>query len=246
MDMPAVRQYLSALQTRLGGALAAADGGAFAEDAWESALGRGRGLRLEDGAVFERAGINFSDISGASLPPAATARRPEIAGQKYCAAGVSLVAHPRNPYCPAAHLNVRAFAAGDSWWFGGGMDLTPHYGFAEDCRHFHAACKTALDACDASLYPKFKKQCDEYFYLKHRDEMRGIGGVFFDDFRGRDFADAFAVARAVGDAFAGAYIPLVQKRKDTPYGERETMWQQLRRGRYVEFNLVYDRGTLFG
>ncbi|MBE8158793.1 MAG: oxygen-dependent coproporphyrinogen oxidase [Betaproteobacteria bacterium] len=246
MDAEKPRAYFAALQNTLGAAFAEIDGGVFAEEIWRGAPGVGRGLRLEDGAVFERAGINFSDIAGKRLPPAATARRPELAGREYCAAGLSLVAHPRNPYCPAAHLNVRFFAAGEVWWFGGGMDLTPHYGFAEDCRHFHAACKNALDAVDAALYPKFKKQCDEYFFIKHRNEMRGIGGVFFDDFNAGGFSHAFAVARAAGDAFCGAYLPLVQKRMNAPFGEREVLWQQQRRGRYVEFNLIYDRGTLFG
>ena len=246
MDTENAGAYFADLQNKLGAALAETDGAAFAEETWESALGAGRGLRLEDGAVFERAGINFSAVSGDRLPPAATARRPELAGKQYQASGVSLVAHPRNPYCPAAHLNVRVFAAGDSRWFGGGMDLTPCYGFAEDCRHFHAACKNALDKFSPALYPKFKKQCDEYFFIKHRGETRGIGGVFFDDFNEGGFSRAFAVARAVGDAFAGAYLPLVQKRMDTPFGEKEILWQQLRRGRYAEFNLIYDRGTLFG
>ena len=245
-EITAAREYLADLQERLGAAFAAEDGAAFVAEEWQSALGKGRGLRRENGAVFERAGINFSDIAGDSLPPAATARRPHLAGESYCAAGVSLVAHPQNPYCPAAHMNVRFFAAGGARWCGGGMDLTPHYGFANDCRHFHSACKTALDDIDVALYPKFKKQCDDYFYIKHRGEMRGIGGVFFDDFNENGFPHALSVMRAIGDAFANAYLPIVRKRAKIPFGEREREWQLVRRGRYAEFNLVYDRGTLFG
>ena len=246
-EFESAREYLADLQNRLGAAFAAEEGAAFIAEEWQSALGKGRGLRREDGEVFERAGINFSDIGGEKLPPAATARRPHLAGLPYRAAGVSVVAHPRNPYCPAAHLNVRCFAAGSARWCGGGMDLTPHYGFEDDCRHFHSACKAALDEIDAALYPQFKAQCDEYFYIKHRGEMRGVGGVFFDDFDADGcFARAAAVMRAVGDAFANAYLPLVRARKNAPFGAREKAWQCLRRGRYVEFNLVYDRGTLFG
>ncbi|MGI9298240.1 MAG: oxygen-dependent coproporphyrinogen oxidase [Gammaproteobacteria bacterium] len=245
-EIAAAREYLAQLQNRLGAEFAAEEGAEFVAEEWRSALGSGRGLRRENGAVFERAGINFSDIAGDSLPPAATARRPHLAGRPYRAAGVSVVAHPQNPYCPAAHLNVRFFAAGDARWCGGGMDLTPYYGFADDCRHFHSVCKNALDEIDPALYPQFKKRCDEYFTIKHRDETRGIGGVFFDDFSERAFSHSLAVMRAVGDAFADAYLPLVQKRKNTPFGGREREWQLARRGRYVEFNLIYDRGTLFG
>ena len=222
------------------------DGGRFVEETWRGKLGGGRGLRLEEGAVFERAGINFSDIEGGQLPPAATVRRPQLAGRPYRAAGVSLVSHPQNPHCPTGHLNVRVFVAGDIWWFGGGMDLTPSFAYVDDCRHFHGVCKTALDEFNPALYPLFKKQCDDYFYIKHRAEMRGIGGVFFDDFNARDFAHSFGVMRAVGDAFVRAYLPLIQKRHNTPFGDKDKRWQHFRRGRYVEFNLVYDRGTLFG
>ena len=246
-DWDGALAYLSGLRERLAADLAAEDGGAFAEDEWQSPLGKGRGLRMENSAVFERAGINFSSIAGNNLPPAATARRPELAGKNYRAAGVSLVAHPQNPFCPTAHLNVRVFFAGDAWWFGGGMDLTPHYPFADDCRHFHRECKTALDQCDPSLYPAFKRRCDDYFFIKHRNEMRGIGGVFFDDFDGEgQWQKAFAVARAVGDSFAAAYLPIVGRRKSAPFGKKEKAWQRHRRGRYVEFNLIHDRGTLFG
>lgn len=244
--LTAVLGYLAGLQKDLGTALGSVDGGKFAEEPWQSSLGRGRGLRMEGGAVFERAGVNFSEISGESLPPAASARRPELAGKPYQAAGVSLVAHPANPHCPSVHLNVRFFSAGEELWFGGGMDLTPHYGYEEDCRHFHKTCKSALDSCDPALYPEFKSRCDEYFYIKHRGEMRGIGGVFFDDFCRGGFDAAFAVMRSVGDAFADAYLPIIKRRKDAPFGDRQRKWQLLRRGRYVEFNLIYDRGTLFG
>ncbi len=245
-DFATVQTYLQTLQNTLAAALAAADGGVFTEHHWQGTLGGGRGLRLENGAVFERAGVNFSSIGSDKLPPAATVRRPHLAGKPYRAVGVSLVAHPQNPHCPTVHINTRFFMAEDVWWFGGGMDLTPHYAYEEDCRHFHGVCKTALDKCDMSLYPLFKRQCDEYFFIKHRDEMRGIGGTFFDDFNNGDFADSFAVLRAVGDSFCEAYIPIVARRAAMPFGEQEKMWQDHRRGRYVEFNLVYDRGTLFG
>ena len=241
-----VKTYLTQLQNNLSGALAAADNKAWNEKTWQSKLGIGRGQYVENSDVWERAGVNFSDINADSLPPAATEIRPSLAGEKYQAAGVSLVIHPINPYCPTAHLNVRVFAAQSAWWFGGGMDLTPHYAFDEDCRHFHKTCQRALDSCDTSLYPQFKKKCDDYFYIRHRCEMRGIGGVFFDDFNDGDFEHAFAVLRAVGDSFINAYLPIIQKRRTMPYGTRQRQWQQWRRGRYVEFNLVYDRGTLFG
>lgn len=273
MDIAAVCDYLTALQERLTAAAVAASqtvaspqevapsqvvavapsqdvappqAAAFSVDEWTSPLGRGRRMFMQDGDVFERAGINFSDISGARLPAAATARRDIPEGCPYRAGGVSAVFHPRNPYCPTAHMNVRWFAAGEVWWFGGGMDLTPYYGFVEDCRHFHRQCRAALDAHDKALYPRFKKSCDEYFFIRHRNEARGVGGVFFDDFSEGGFAHAFAVLRAVGDAFLPAYFPLVEKRQQTPYGKRQRRWQQQRRGRYVEFNLLYDRGTLFG
>jgi coproporphyrinogen III oxidase len=208
---------------------------------------------LEDGNVFERAGVGFSHVLGNKLPPAATVAHPEAAGRAWEAMGVSLVFHPRNPYVPTVHMNIRFFVAkanadteNDIWWFGGGMDLTPYYGFEEDCEHFHRTNKNALDAFDTSFYPKFKKHCDEYFYLKHRKEPRGIGGIFFDDFNELGFEQSFALQRAVGESFLQAYLPILQRRKDRPYTEKERDFQAYRRGRYVEFNLVYDRGTLFG
>ena len=224
-------------------ALEALDAGTFGRDTWARSEGGGGVSRvMENGAVLERGGVNLSRVRGATLPPAATAARPSLAGKPWEATGVSLVMHPRNPYCPTVHLNVRFFAAGDTWWFGGGMDLTPCYGFEEDARHFHATCREAV----GEYYPRFKKWCDDYFHLKHRNEPRGVGGIFFDDFNDRGFDFSFALARAVGDAFLPAYLPILQKRKDLAYGEPQRSFQAYRRGRYVEFNLVYDRGTLFG
>ena len=245
--MQAVHDFLSALQARIVAALEAEDGGRFRTDAWQRGEGGG-GLTkvLEDGAVFERAGVNVSRVQGASLPPSATAARPQLAGRAYDAMGLSLVLHPRNPYCPTVHMNVRCFSAGDTWWFGGGMDLTPYYGFAEDARHFHSTCRDALAPFGAEYHPKFKQWCDEYFRVRHRGEPRGIGGIFFDDFAGQDFDHSFALTRSVGEHFLPAYLPILQRRKQSPYGERERSFQAYRRGRYVEFNLVYDRGTLFG
>jgi coproporphyrinogen III oxidase len=252
-DIAAVRAYLLDLQDRICTGLAAEDGGkGFREDAWERPEGGGGRTRvMEDGAVFEKAGVNFSEVSGTKLPPSATAQRPELAGRRFQALGVSLVIHPRNPYVPTSHANVRFFCAereGEDpvWWFGGGFDLTPYYGFREDAVHWH---RTARDACapfGAEVYPRFKRWCDEYFYLKHRGEPRGIGGLFFDDLNDWGFGDCFAFVRSVGDHYASAYLPIVQRRKLTTYGEREISFQRYRRGRYVEFNLVYDRGTLFG
>ena len=245
--MQAVHEFLSALQARIVAALEAEDGGRFRTDAWQRGEGGG-GLTkvLEDGAVFERAGVNVSRVQGASLPPSATAARPQLAGRAYDAMGLSLVLHPRNPYCPTVHMNVRCFSAGDTWWFGGGMDLTPYYGFAEDARHFHSTCRDALAPFGAEYYPKFKRWCDEYFRLRHRNEPRGIGGIFFDDLADQNFDHSFALTRSVGEHFLPAYLPILQRRKQSPYGERERSFQAYRRGRYVEFNLVYDRGTLFG
>ena len=246
----AVHQFLVRLQDEIVASLERVDGRAFRRDAWSRAEGGGGITRvIEDGNVFERGGVNFSRVQGARLPPSATAVRPQLAGQGYEAMGVSLVLHPRNPYCPTAHLNVRFFstsAENPVWWFGGGMDLTPYYGFAEDARHFHAACRDALAPSGADYYPRFKRWCDEYFHLRHRGEARGIGGIFFDDFADRGFEYSFALVRSVGESFLPAYLPILEKRKDTPYGERERSFQAYRRGRYVEFNLVYDRGTLFG
>jgi len=251
-----VRDYLTGLQDRITSTVALVDGGRFVVDHWKKPAGetlQGQGITqiLEDGAVFERAGCGFSHVSGPRLPPSATQHRPELAGAPFEAMGVSLVFHPRNPYVPTVHMNVRMIAATPAQgepvcWFGGGMDLTPYYPFEEDAVHFHATCKGALDAFGVDKYPRFKQWCDEYFYLKHRDEQRGIGGVFFDDFSEFGFDGSFAMLRAVGDAFLDAYLPIVDRRKDTAYSERERDFQLYRRGRYVEFNLVWDRGTHFG
>jgi coproporphyrinogen III oxidase len=252
----AVRDYLIDLQQRIVAALEKLDGTPFTRDNWqksaEAPLG-GNGLTciLENGNLLERGGVGFSHVTGSSLPASASAQRPELAGRRFEALGVSLVLHPRNPYVPTVHLNVRYFVAQaenqqDIFWFGGGMDLTPYYGFEEDARHFHSTCKRALEPFGADKYPRFKKWCDEYFYLKHRGEPRGIGGVFFDDLHEPGFEQSFALQRAVGDAFVDAYLPIVERRRNMPYGEREREFQAYRRGRYVEFNLVFDRGTLFG
>ena len=252
MNVPAVHNYFAELQQRIVAALERLDGGAFRTDSWQRAEGGGGITRVtEDGALFERGGVNFSSVQGKSLPASATAARPQLAGRGYEALGVSLVLHPRNPYCPTVHMNVRCFAAtreGEPaiWWFGGGMDLTPYYGFEEDAVHFHAACRRALEPFGANRYPRYKRWCDEYFFLKHRAEPRGIGGIFFDDLAEPDFETCFALVRAVGDAFSAAYLPIVERRRATAYGERERAFQAYRRARYVEFNLLYDRGTLFG
>lgn len=259
IDPLVVRDFLTDLQARLvaaAEALEGADGASFRIDPWQKAVseslaGSGCTCIVEGGAVFERGGVAFSHVRGPMLPPSATARRPDLAGRPFEAMGVSSVFHPANPYCPTAHMNVRALLAtgtdGDpAWWFGGGMDLTPYYAFVEDIRHFHAVCKSALHPFGDDLYPRFKKWCDEYFFLKHRGEARGVGGVFFDDLSEGGFERCFALARAVGNAFADAYLPIVESRQATPFGERERDFQAYRRGRYVEFNLVCDRGTLFG
>ncbi len=250
----AVLAYLQNLQARIIEALEVVDGKTFLHDSWQRPEGGGgNSCMLEGGNVFERAGVGFSHVLGNKLPPAATIAHPEAAGRAWEAMGVSLVMHPRNPYAPTVHMNIRFFVAKattetetDIWWFGGGMDLTPYYGFEEDCEHFHRTNKTALDTFNPAYYPKFKKHCDEYFYLKHRKEPRGIGGIFFDDFNELGFEQSFALQRAVGDSFLQAYLPILQRRKDTPYSEQERDFQAYRRGRYVEFNLVFDRGTLFG
>jgi coproporphyrinogen III oxidase len=253
----AAREYLLGLQQRIVDALEAADGQArFIRDAWvkppgEKLQGEGLTRLLEGGPLLERGGVGFSHVRGPALPPSATQHRPELAGAPFEAMGVSLVLHPRNPYVPTVHMNVRMLAAGRDGqepvtWFGGGMDLTPYYGFEEDAAHFHRVNRDALAPFGADKYPRFKQWCDEYFFLKHRNEPRGIGGVFFDDFSELGFEQSFAMLRAVGDAFLPAYLPIVQRRRDTPYGERERDFQAYRRGRYVEFNLVWDRGTLFG
>ena len=252
MNVDAVREWLVGLQDGIVARFEAIDGAAFLRDTWERPEGGGGISRLvEHGDVFERAGVNFSDVRGAALPPAATAARPDLAGRAWRAMGVSLLAHPRNPYVPTVHMNVRMFVAtregaDDAWWFGGGMDLTPYYGFDEDAIAFHRACRDAVAPLDASLYPRWKRACDEYFYLKHRREPRGVGGIFFDDLADGGFERCFALVRAVGDAFDGAYLPIVERRRLHAYGRRERAFQAYRRGRYVEFNLVWDRGTLFG
>jgi coproporphyrinogen III oxidase len=247
MDTRPVRDYFTALQSRIVAALEALDGTPFAADSWERAEGGGGLSRvIEDGKLFERGGVNFSHVSGGKLPPSASASRPQLAGQRFEAMGVSLVLHPRNPYCPTVHLNVRFFAAGDTWWFGGGMDLTPYYGFEEDARHFHLTCKRALEPFGPQRHARYKKWCDEYFFLKHRLEPRGVGGIFFDDLAEPDFNTAFALARSVGDHFITAYAPIIERRRGLQWGDAERAFQCYRRGRYVEFNLVYDRGTLFG
>jgi len=252
MDIVAVRDYLTGLQQAIVDRLSALDGGTFLRDAWDRPQGGGGVTRLiEGGALFERAGVGYSHVHGDNLPPSASAARPELAGRSFQAMGVSLVLHPRSPYVPTVHLNVRCFiaervGAAPVWWFGGGMDLTPYYGFEEDAVHFHRTCRDALAPFGEEHHPRFKQWCDRYFYLKHRAEPRGIGGIFFDDLSAPDFATCFALTRSVGDHFLPAYVPIVERRRDLPYGEREREFQAYRRGRYVEFNLVYDRGTLFG
>jgi coproporphyrinogen III oxidase len=253
MQIEQVKTYLLQLQDNICGELAAEDGGkGFITDEWQRPEGGGgRSRVLAEGEVFEKAGVNFSHVTGASLPPSASASRPELAGRSYQAMGVSLVIHPRNPYVPTSHANVRLFVAekeGEEpiWWFGGGYDLTPYYGNHEDCVSWHEQANAACAPFGPEVYPRFKAWCDEYFYLKHRQEPRGIGGLFFDDLNEWDFATSFAFVQSVGDSFIRAYRPIVQSRKDIPYGERERQFQLYRRGRYVEFNLVFDRGTLFG
>ena len=253
VDIATVRTYLLDLQDRICAALETEDSAKrFHEDAWDrSGGGGGRTRVLTEGAVFEQAGVNFSHVFGSKLPSSATAHRPELAGRGFQAMGVSLVIHPHNPYVPTSHMNVRFFIAEKEgaepvWWFGGGFDLTPYYPFEEDAMHWHRTAKAACDPFGADYYARFKKWCDEYFYLKHRDETRGIGGLFFDDFSERDFERSFGFMKSVGDHYLPAYLPIVQKRRATPHGERERDFQLYRRGRYVEFNLVYDRGTLFG
>ncbi len=266
-DVPAVRAYLLDLQDRICAGLAAEDGSAtFLTDEWTRPEGGGGRTRiLTEGAVFEKAGVAFSHVRGTKLPPSATAHRPELVGQSWEALGVSLVIHPRNPHVPTSHANVRFFTTTPSlghcssnlgpsgaapaapvWWFGGGFDLTPYYGYENDCAHWHRTARTAVAPFGDALYPRFKKTCDDYFFLKHRAEPRGVGGLFFDDFHELGFAQSFALQRAVGDAFLPAYLPIVSRRRSTPTNDRERQWQLYRRGRYVEFNLVWDRGTHFG
>ncbi len=252
MNIQPVKEFLLELQDLIVERMEQIDGKPFRSDSWERPDGGGGISRLiEDGNFLERGGVNFSHVTGDKLPPSASAHRPELAGRHWEAMGVSLVMHPRNPYVPTTHMNVRFFVAekpGEEpvWWFGGGMDLTPYYGFEEDAVHFHAMCKRALDPFDAEYYPRFKQWCDEYFFLKHRNEPRGIGGIFFDDLSEGGFEHCFNLIESVGDHFLAAYLPIVERRGDLPYGERERDFQAYRRGRYVEFNLVFDRGTLFG
>ena len=249
-----IKSYLLGLQSDICEQLEAVDTKAsFIKDHWEKPNNTGGGLTrvLTDGAVFEQAGVNFSLVTGDSLPASATAVRPELAGRSFTALGVSLVIHPKNPYVPTSHANVRFFIAEKAgeepiWWFGGGFDLTPYYGFEQDAIFWHQMAKSACDPFGQEVYPKYKQWCDEYFYLKHRDEQRGIGGLFFDDLNQGGFDQCFAFMQSVGNHYIKAYRPIVEKRKDTPFGEREREFQLYRRGRYVEFNLVYDRGTLFG
>lgn len=259
MDLQAVKDYLLALQEDICNQLSEEDGKAFIKDAWKreapegemQLTGGGISRVLEEGEVIEKSGVNFSHVKGAKLPASATAHRPELTGRSFQAMGVSLVIHPRNPYAPTSHANVRLFVAekeGEApvWWFGGGFDLTPYYLFENDARYWHEVAKAACEPFGKDVYPRFKKWCDEYFYLKHRGETRGVGGLFFDDLNEWDFDTCFAFMRAVGDAYIEAYRPILARRKIFEYGERERNWQLIRRGRYVEFNLVYDRGTIFG
>ena len=252
-DINSVREYLLGLQASICEALEAIDGKAkFELDEWQrEAGGGGRTRVLSGGAVFEQGGVNFSEVSGDNMPPSATASRPELAGRSFKAMGVSLVIHPHNPYVPTSHANVRFFIAekeGEApiWWFGGGYDLTPYYGNQEDVSHWHQTAKAACEPFGEDIYPRFKQWCDEYFYLKHRDECRGVGGLFFDDLNEWGFERCFAFLKSVGDSYIKAYAPIVKRRLDTLFTERERDFQLYRRGRYVEFNLVYDRGTLFG
>ena len=252
-NFTAVRESLMGLQDRICAGLEGEDGeGRFVEDAWTRAEGGGgRSRVMKEGAVFEQAGVGFSDVSGTTLPASATAHRPELAGAPWRAVGVSLVIHPRNPYVPTSHANVRFFEARPEgrepiWWFGGGFDLTPFYPFDDDVRHWHRVARDLCAPFGATRYAEHKAWCDTYFFLKHRNECRGVGGLFFDDLHADGFERSFAYQRAVGDGFLEAYRPIVARRKSTPYGEREREFQLYRRGRYVEFNLVWDRGTLFG
>ncbi|ARU54148.1 coproporphyrinogen III oxidase [Oleiphilus messinensis] len=256
-DIETVKTYLLDVQDRICGGLADADGRAqFAEEQWqrpegERLTGGGRTRVMTNGRVFEKGGVNFSHVAGPSLPVSATAHRPELAGRSYQALGVSLVMHPENPFVPTSHANIRFFIAEKAgedpiWWFGGGYDLTPYYGFEADCVHWHQVARQACEPYGQDVYPRFKNWCDDYFYLKHRDEPRGVGGLFFDDLNEWGFAQSFAFLQSVGDSYLEAYLPIVERRQDHAYGAAEREFQLYRRGRYVEFNLVFDRGTLFG
>jgi len=248
----AVTSYLTSLQDTICEGLASIDGQTFVEDIWQHESGGGGRTRvLSNGGVIEKGGVNFSHVKGDQMPPAATLKRPELAGKKFEAMGVSLVVHPHNPFAPTSHMNVRFFVAGADtdtpiWWFGGGFDLTPYYGFEEDARDWHMMARSACDSFGEDLYPKYKQWCDEYFYLPHRNEQRGIGGLFFDDLNDSGFEQSFAFTQSVGNHFLKAYLPILERRKDVEYNDDHRQWQLLRRGRYVEFNLVFDRGTLFG
>jgi coproporphyrinogen III oxidase len=248
----AVKDYLLLLQDQICDTLTAIDGKPFIEDQWHREEGGGgRSRVLADGNVIEKGGVNFSHVFGEQMPASATAHRPELAGRRFEAMGVSLVVHPANPYAPTSHMNIRFFIAekdGEKpvWWFGGGYDLTPYYGDKDDCIHWHQTAKNACDTVNTDLYPRFKKWCDDYFYLKHRNEARGIGGLFFDDFNELGFEQSFVFLQAIGDSYIHAYAPMLAQKKDVPFGEKERDFQLYRRGRYVEFNLVFDRGTLFG
>lgn len=255
-DIAPIKEYFEQLQANIIARLEACDGSRFVRDTWQRPGGGGGASQvLEEGGVFERGGVNFSHVMGNAMPASATAHRPELGGRSFEAMGVSLVLHPRNPYCPTVHMNVRFFIARAAdaapvWWFGGGMDLTPYYAFEEDVRHFHRTCRDAILPWGGEAeYARLKHWCDDYFHLKHRNEARGVGGLFFDDL-GADgattFEHAFGLTRSVGDAFLPAYMPIIERRRELPYGERERDFQAYRRGRYVEFNLVFDRGTLFG
>jgi coproporphyrinogen III oxidase len=252
VDKELVKSYLLGLQDSICDALQQEDGSTWQEDNWTRPEGGGgRSRVIANGSVIEKGGVNFSHVSGDQLPASATQSRPELAGRSFEAMGVSLVIHPHNPYIPTSHANVRFFIAekdGEDpvWWFGGGYDLTPYYGNQQDCEHWHRTAKEACDGFGEDMYPRLKQQCDKYFYLRHRDEPRGIGGVFFDDLNDFGFDQSFAFMRAIGDSYVDAYLPIMQRRREHPFGERERNFQLYRRGRYVEFNLVYDRGTLFG
>lgn len=253
IDIDAVKTYLQGLQDEICEKLASQDGGAsFEEESWlREEGGGGRSRVMTDGEIFEKGGVNFSHVMGASMPASATAHRPELAGRSFEAMGVSLVMHPLNPRVPTTHMNVRFFVAvkeGEEpiWWFGGGYDLTPYYGYEEDCKHWHEVARDACEGFEGKQYAEYKEWCDKYFYLRHRDEPRGVGGVFFDDLNGLGFEESFRFMQSIGDSFLPAYEPIVGRRKDESYGEREREFQLYRRGRYVEFNLVFDRGTLFG
>lgn len=252
IDVQTIKSYFIDLQQNIVTALSHVDGKPFRRDSWDREEGGGgMSCLIEEGNVFERGGVNFSHVFGSRLPPSASVARPELAGRGFEAMGVSLVMHPRNPFVPTVHMNVRFFIARKEgadpvWWFGGGMDLTPYYGFEEDAIHFHRHCRDALSPFGQDYHSRFKKWCDDYFFLKHRSEPRGVGGVFFDDFNELPFEQSFELIRSVGDSFLPAYVPIVERRNSLSYSERERDFQAYRRGRYVEFNLVYDRGTLFG